>query len=110
VQYKRVKRCSSTNSRSILASLGYHAAELKRYGIVEIGLFGSWVNGKPRRSSDVDILVEFAPGTKTFDNYMDAKFFLEGIFRRKVDLVLKSSLKPALRQRILESTRYVTIV
>ena len=102
-------RCITTNATTILAALERHAAELKGFGIVEVGLFGSWARGKPHRHSDVDILVEFAPGTKTFDNYMDAKFFLERIFRRKVDLVLKCCLKPALRQRILESTRHVTI-
>ncbi len=97
------------NAASILAALERHVTELKKYGVAEIGLFGSWVNGKPRRRSDIDILVEFAPGKTTFDNYMDTKFFLERIFHRKVDLVIKLAIKPALEQRILESTRYVAI-
>lgn len=32
----------------------------------------------------------------TFDNYMDLKFMLEGLFHRKVDLVAESNLKPAM--------------
>jgi predicted nucleotidyltransferase len=86
-----------------------HAIQLKKFSIVEIGLFGSWASGKQHVRSDVDILVEFAPSMTTFDNYMDLKLFLERVFRRKVDLVIKSGIKPALRQRILETTRYVAI-
>lgn len=97
------------NAQSILVALASHASELKKYCIVEIGLFGSWVNGRPRGRSDVDILVEFAPGMTTFDNFMDTKLFLEHLFHRKVDLVIKSAIKPVLAQRILESTRYVVI-
>lgn len=97
------------NAMTILSTLDRHAARLKKYGIVEIGLFGSWGHGKPRRSSDIDILVEFSPSMTTFDNFMDTKFFLEKILRKKVDLVIKSAIKPALRQRILESTRYVAL-
>jgi predicted nucleotidyltransferase len=97
------------NSTTILDTLERHAAQLRKFGIVEIGLFGSWASGKQHVRSDVDILVEFAPLMTTFDNYMDSKLFLEQVFRRKVDLVIKSGIKPALRQRILETTRYVAI-
>lgn len=86
-----------------------HAAELKQLSVVEIGLFGSWASGKPHRGSDVDILVEFAPGAATVDNFFGVQFLLERCLHRRVDLVIKSAVKPALRQHILESTRYVAI-
>jgi hypothetical protein len=38
--------------------------------------------------------VEFS--NPTFDNYIELKFFLEKLFRRKVDLVMEDNLKPAL--------------
>ena len=97
------------NSSTIIPTLERHHDELKQFGIVEIGLFGSWVNGKPRRRSDVDILVEFAPGMTTFDNFMETKFFLEKTFHREIDLVIKSAIKPTLQTRILEDTRYAEI-
>jgi uncharacterized protein len=46
-----------------------------------------------------DFLVEFYD--KTFDNYLDTKQLLEMLFDRKVDLVIKSNIKPRLRERIL---------
>ena len=43
---------------------------------------------------------------KTFDAYMDVKFFLEDLFHRPVDLVLKDAVKPKLRASIEESAIY----
>ena len=99
----------NTNSRSILDAISGHSTELKQFGIVEIGLFGSWVHGTAHRGSDIDILVSFAPGQETFSNYMDTKFFLEDLLHRHVDLVIKAGLKLLIRDRILESTRYAAI-
>ena len=82
--------------------------EIEKYGVKRIGLFGSFINNKQKANSDIDILVEFKKGKKTFDNYMDLKFFLEGIFKRDVDLVVKESLKVNLKSNILRSVKYAT--
>jgi len=36
----------------------------ERYGVKEIGVFGSYVRGEQRADSDLDILVEFKPDDK----------------------------------------------
>ena len=46
-----------------------------------ICLFGSYLKDKPRKKSDIDILVTF--NKESFDNYMDLLFLLEKLFRRK---------------------------
>jgi len=43
---------------------------------------------------------------KTFDNYMDCKFYLEDLFKRKVDLVMKESIKKRLKPYILGEVVY----
>jgi len=58
------------------------------------------------KESDVDILIEFKGGYETFDNYMELKFFLEGLFGRKVDLVTIDALRPQLKQDILKEVSY----
>lgn len=78
----------------------------KNYGVKRIGFFGSFVRSEQKETSDVDVLVEFEKGAKTFDNYMNLKFFLEDIFGRKVDLVIIDALKPHIRDRILEEVKY----
>ncbi len=88
-----------------------HKKQLKeKYGIKEIGIFGSYARGEAKDNSDIDILVEFEKGKKTFDNYMELKFFLEDLFNRKVDLVILESIKPDLKASILESVKYVAEV
>lgn len=41
----------------------------------KIGLFGSFVHGEQDANSDVDLLVEFERGQKTFDNFIQLSFF-----------------------------------
>ena len=85
-----------------------HSDDLKqRFGVKEFGIFGSYVREEQEENSDVDILVEFREGYRTFDNYMDLKFYLEELLGLKVDLVSKTALKPRLRPYILKEVVYV---
>ncbi|WP_022852649.1 nucleotidyltransferase family protein [Thermodesulfatator atlanticus] len=72
----------------------------KKFGIKEIGIFGSFARQEQTPVSDIDILVEFEPSYKTFDNYMDLKFYLEEILGLKVDLVTKKALKKRIQPYI----------
>jgi len=78
-----------------------------KFGIKEIGIFGSYVRNEQKERSDIDILVEFKNGYKTFDNYMDLKDFLENLLGIDVDLVVKTALKPRLKEIILQEVVYV---
>jgi len=78
----------------------------EKYGVKRIGFFGSLARNEQKETSDIDVLVEFEKGAKTFDNYMDLKFFLEEVFGRKVDLVISDALKPQIRERVLEEVMY----
>ncbi len=71
----------------------------QRFGIKNLGVFGSAARNELRDDSDVDVLVEFE-ALPTFDKYMDLKFFLENLFARRVDLVTRDSIKPRMRQII----------
>ena len=94
---------------SIFQHLETHRSFLEQYGVAQIGLFGSFVRKKQRASSDVDFIVEFRLGMKTFRNYMGLKFALEDLIHWKVDLVIKSAIKPAIRDEILNSVIYAKI-
>lgn len=86
----------------------YHQ-ELRRLGVRRLGLFGSFVRGQQDAQSDVDLLVEFEPGQKTFDNFMHLSFLLEDLFQRPVELVTPESLSPHMGPRILKEVEYVAI-
>lgn len=85
----------------ILTLLREHRDELERLGARRIGIFGSFARGEGRPGSDVDLLVDL--DQRTFDRYMDLKFYLEDLLGRPVDLVLADRIKPTLRERILSS-------
>jgi len=82
--------------------------KVKKFGVKKMGLFGSYIKGRQKQKSDIDILVEFEKGMKTFDNYMDLKFFLEDLFNCKVDLVIVETIKPEFKSYILENVKYAT--
>ncbi len=64
-----------------------------RYKVKSLGVFGSYVRGEAKKSSDLDILVEFdrAPSLLEFIRMEDDLSDKVGI---KVDLVMKKALKP----------------
>jgi predicted nucleotidyltransferase len=92
--------------RKIIGLIHNRRSEIRGFGIKKIGIFGSFVRSLETKMSDIDILVEFYPEEKKFDNYMELKFYLEGLFHRKVDLVIKEAIKPQLKPIILEEVVY----
>jgi len=78
----------------------------QKFGVKRIGIFGSFARGEEREDSDLDVLVVFEEGQKTFDNYMDLKFYLEDLFGREVDLVTERALKPQLKDIIMKEVVY----
>lgn len=83
----------------ILRTIEENRERLRELGVRELSLFGSFARGEGNNSSDIDFLVDLNP--KSFDRYMDLKEFLESLFGRRVDLVMKSALKSRLRESIL---------
>ena len=95
-------------SNQIIKLIIENQSNIQKFGVKRIGLFGSFLKNKQKSDSDIDILIEFKKGEKTFDNYMDLKFYLEGLFKRDVDLVVKEALKVQLKSNILKSVKYAT--
>jgi len=92
----------------IVAILKRHNKNIReRFKAKDLAVFGSYIRDEQEEGSDVDILVEFDQGYKTFDNYMELKFFLEALLNSKVDLIIKTALRDELRQSVLSETIYV---
>jgi predicted nucleotidyltransferase len=83
--------------------------QLLSYGIRSIGLFGSFARGQAKPESDIDLLVEFAPEKKTFDNFIDTCFLLEDLFGRRIELVTKESLSTYISPYVLREVEYVPL-
>ena len=57
----------------------------------------------------MDLLVEFAPGEKSFDHFMALSFLLEDELGRPVELVTREALSPHIGPHILQNVEYVEI-
>jgi hypothetical protein len=95
--------------KAVLTILQDHSKDIEKYGVKKIGVFGSFARSSQNKRSDIDIIVEFKKGMKTFDNYMDLKFFLEKLFQKKIDLVIKDALKPQIKRIVLSDVVYATL-
>lgn len=82
--------------------------ELASLGIKDIGIFGSYIRGEAEETSDIDILVDVSPDSAlTLFSLIDIEIKLSEKLNRKVDLVIKSDLKPNIGKRILREVEYV---
>lgn len=77
-----------------------------KYHIKQLGIFGSVIRDDYNEKSDIDILVEFDLPVGFFD-FVRLEKKLSEILGKKVDLVSKKALKPAIKEEILKETVYV---
>jgi len=77
-----------------------------KYGVREIGVFGSYVRNENKKNSDIDILVELEKPMGFF-KFIRLERYLSELLGAKVDLVTKNALKPYIGQRILAEVIYV---
>ena len=97
-----------TTKEFILSTIRMHKAELTKFGILNVGLFGSYVREEQSLKSDIDILIDFAPDKENFDNYMAVYDYFEILFKNeKVEIVTKNGLSPYIGPKILNEVIYV---
>jgi len=75
--------------------------ELRALGVARLALFGSVLRGQTRPDSDVDVLVQFMPGAKSYDRFLALSELLEAQLGRPVELVTTEALSPFIGPRIL---------
>ena len=83
-------------------------SEIRSFGVRRLALFGSQARGEATAKSDLDFVVEFQPGEKTVDRYMDLMDYLEALFGCEVDLVPAETIKPRLKKAIEHDLVYAS--
>jgi predicted nucleotidyltransferase len=89
----------------VVAKIKAHRRALSKFGVQSLALFGSAARNKMRKTSDIDILVQF--NKTTWANYIGLKFYLEDLLGREVDLVTPKALKPTTKPFIEKDLHYV---
>jgi predicted nucleotidyltransferase len=78
-----------------------------RFGVLSIGLFGSYARGEAREDSDIDIAIELSPEKKSLGNFLGFRRYLEQQLGKTVDLGIESSLKPLAREMVAKEIIHV---
>jgi len=97
----------NNNIREIRSKLEELKPMLKdNFKVKSIGFFGSYVRSEQKRSSDLDVLVEFSEPIGLF-KFIELEDFLTEKLGVKVDLVMRDSLKPRIKESILREAVYI---
>lgn len=89
---------SGPTGQRVAAHRGELRETLRRHGVANPEIFGSAARGDDREGSDVDILVDFPPGTSIID-IIGIQHELEDMLGVPVDLVPRNGLKERVRSR-----------
>lgn len=100
---------SVQDKETIFRLIRQNQRQIHALGVSKISLFGSFLTDGFTPESDVDLLVEFRPGMKTYDNFMELLYFLEDLLGRRVELVTPQSLSPYIGPSILSKAEHVQI-
>ena len=91
----------------VIAHLVEAEAELRALGVARLALFGSVLQNEAGPDSDVDLLVQFAPGGKSFERFLTLTDLLEARLGRRVELITTEALSPFIGPRILAEAQDV---
>ena len=78
----------------------------EKYGLISIGIFGSYARGEQYSESDLDLLVEVRR-PMGFVKFIRLENHLTQLLGIKVDMVTQKALKPNIGKRILQEVQYV---
>ncbi len=88
--------------KKIKEILAKHKDELKeKYGVIDLGIFGSYIRGEQKKASDIDILVEFEKAVSLL-HIVSLENHLSTILGIKVDVVPKKNIREELKESILK--------
>jgi uncharacterized protein len=91
----------------IIDKLAKHREELRARGVKSLAVFGSFARGEATETSDIDLLVEFEPGTRIgLFGFVDVQDYLSELLGRRVDLVTREALHKRMKSRILQEAVY----
>lgn len=76
-------------------------------GLTNVRVFGSVARGEETAESDIDMLVDYVPGSEKALEVFDFPTKLENIFHRRIDMVFESGLYHLMRPRVLNEATTV---
>ena len=94
------------SKKDIEKILRRNKAILKKYKVNKVGIFGSFVTGKTKKKSDVDLLVEFEDVIDLFD-FVHLTDEIQKVLKVKVDLSTPDAIKPYVKPMIMREVEWI---
>jgi uncharacterized protein len=95
------------DKQDILARLRENEVALKAQGVSHAALFGSRARGQASADSDIDIMIEIAPGAHMdLFQYVGIVQYIEELFPVRVDVANRDGLKDLVRPRVERDAIY----
>lgn len=84
-----------------IAVLNQNQEPLRSLGILHAAVFGSSARGDAGPDSDIDVLIELAPGARTVFDLVGIEQAVVAMISPRAHVAIADQLKPALRDSIL---------
>jgi hypothetical protein len=98
-----------TSRSDVMHRLATVRREIRELGVRRLGLFGSFGRDAADESSDVDFVVVFEEGSKSFDALFELTTLLEQTLGRTVELITPESLDPEVWRALEQEVEYVEV-
>lgn len=95
------------DKEQILTFLREHKPELQElFGVTRLGLVGSYARNEARTDSDIDLIVSLQ-SENTFRSFFGLLHYLQDNLHERIDLATEASLKPRVKEAIMQDIHYV---
>ncbi len=89
----------------IVAIVHEHSTKIRDRGVTRLGLFGSTARGDGGEASDIDVVIDVAPGRKfSLIDLAGLRALLCDLFQHDTDVVIREDLRPSFREEIDRET------
>jgi predicted nucleotidyltransferase len=88
----------------VLEVLAAERSRLRELGVADLRIFGSFARDEAGPKSDLDVLVRFQAGRKSYDTFLNLSEWLEEVTGRPVELLTREGLSPYLGPLILRES------
>lgn len=88
------------NKERIISLLSENKETIRSFGVLGIGLFGSYSRDEQTEESDIDLIVDFIQDQKTYRNFIQLAYYLEGILGKKTEVLTRNSLNARMKKQI----------
>lgn len=109
IRYNKQMTQSLSEIKSCLQTQKSYLYE--KYGVTEIGVFGSYVRGEQNTDSDIDILISLTdPPRIDLLDLVELEYYLTDLLDCKVDIAIKKNLRKRIGKRILSEVQPVWVM